>query len=275
MYDEGSEEQSYAAPAGGFREKIAYHFEGLIPLILIIIVAALAGAWLGLWNVPYITHAGPAKLLVIGQPSQITQEALDSAKDIVTYRIRDMESLSVNPTPQLAQYDIIMLDQTNSAQGPYISRTLGEAIENFVKKGGKLIIVGNSGILRPDAPEIVGWLANLGDIAPVECVLDKHNVPTCIQPIRLRGELIKLDFDNPIMEGIERVPALPGEPPLNFTVYNVAIKGNEIAYIKDVDSTKWYPGIVERRHILGKVIYFNYDPGLTRAIFEKTLEYLH
>ena len=274
MYEEGSEEQGYAPPAGGFRGKVAYHFEGLIPLILIIIVAVLAGAWLGLWNVPYITHVGPAKLLVIGQPSQITQEALDSAKDIVTYRIRDMESLSVNPTPQLAQYDMIMLDQTNSAQGPYISRTLGEAIEDFVKKGGKLIIVGNSGILRPDAPEIVGWLANLGDIAPVECVLDKHNVPTCIQPIRIRGELIRLDYESPIMEGIAKVPALPGEQPLNVEVYNVAAKGNEIAYIKDVDSTQWYPGIVERRHILGKVIYFNYDPGLTRAIFEKTLEYL-
>ena len=274
MYEEGSEEAGYVPPASGFREKVAYHFEGLIPLILIIIVAVLAGAWLGLWNIPYITRVGPVRMLIIGQPSQLTQEVLDGAKDLVMYRLGNVESLSVNPKPQLAQYDIIMLDQTNSAQGPYISRTLGEAIEDFVKKGGKLIIVGNSGTLRGDAPEVVGWLANLGDIAPVECTLDKHNIPTCLQPIRIRGELIKLDFDHPIMEGIERVPALPGEPPLYVEVFDVAIKGNEIAYIKDVDSTKWYPGIVERRHILGKVIYFNYDPGKTPEIFINTLNYL-
>ena len=274
MYEEGNEEAGYVPPAGGFKARLSYHFEGLIPLILILIVVVLAGAWLGFWDIPYITHSAPAKMLVIGQPSQETTAVLDDLKDLVQYRIRSADSLRISPKEQLAQYDIIMLDQSNSTAGPFVSRALGEAIRGYVKKGGKLIIVKNSGIFREGAPEIVGWLANMGDLAPVECVPDKQNVPTCVQPIWVTGELIRIDFEHPIMEGIEKVPALPGDPPLSVEVFDVAVKGNEIAYIKDLYSTKYYPGIVEKNLILGKVIYFNYDPGKTPGILQKTIRYL-
>lgn len=274
MYEEGGEEQSYAPPAGGFKNKISYHFEGLIPLILIVIVAVLAGAFLGLWDIPFITPTAPVRMLVIGQPSHATIAVLDESKDLVAYRIRDVHSLSVSPQDQLAQFDIILLDQSHSAEGPFMTRALGEGIQSFVRKGGKLIVVQSSGILRTDAPEVVGWLANFGDIMPVECTRDKHNVATCIQPMRIRAELVKLDFDHDIMEGIERVPALPGLQPLQVETFDVAVKGKEIGYLKDIDSPKWYPGITERSHILGKVIHFNYDPGLTRAIFQQTIKYL-
>jgi len=246
-------------------------------LILIVVIYAivLSGGWLGYWKIPSTTPEpkAPAKMLIIGQPSQKTVAMLNNLTDLVLYVTRSADSLQISPKEQLAQYDIVMLDQSNSA-GPFISKALGDALHDYVAKGGKLIIVKNSGTLSKDAPGAAGWLANLGDIAPVECTLDKHNIPTCLQPIRIRGELIKLDFDHPIMEGIERVPALPSEPLLDLEVFDVAVKGKEIAYIKDADSTKKYPGIVERKYILGKVIYFNYNPGKTPEIFINTLNYL-
>ncbi len=274
MYEEGAEEQAYAPQPAGFKARLSYHFEGLIPLILILIVVVLAGAWLGFWDIPYITRAAPAKMLIIGQPSLETQAVLDDSKDLVEYRIMNADYLRVNPKEKLAPYDIIMLDQTNSAGPPVISRPLADALRDYVTKGGKLIIVKNSGIYRDNAPEIVGWLANMGDVAPVECVPDKQNIPSCVQPIWVTGELIRIDFEHPIMRGIEKVPALPGDPPLSVEVFDVAVRGNEVAYIKDLYSTKYYPGIVEKRLILGKVIYFNYDPGKTPGIFQNTLKYL-
>ncbi|MCD6478616.1 MAG: DUF4190 domain-containing protein [Candidatus Diapherotrites archaeon] len=250
---------------------------GAVLTVVLIVIGAitiiLSGAWLGLWKIPEADSAAPAKMLIIGQPSQKTIAVLNNLTDLVLYVTRSADSLQISPKEQLAQYDIVMLDQSNSA-GPFISKALGDALHDYVAKGGKLIIVKNSGTLSKDAPGAAGWLANLGDIAPVECTLDKHNIPTCLQPIRIRGELIKLDFDHPIMEGIERVPALPSEPLLDLEVFDVAVKGKEIAYIKDADSTKKYPGIVERKYILGKVIYFNYNPGKTPEIFINTLNYL-
>lgn len=279
MYDEGGEEQAFTPQGGGFKSKVKYHFEGLIPLILLVIVAVLAGAWIGLWDIPGLDFNRPAKMLVLGRPSQLTMEALNASKDLVRPTYRDTDFLGITPEHMLSQYDMVMLDQTNSSFRPYLSRQLGSALEEYVRKGGKLIIVGNSGILRSDAPEVVGWRANMGDIAPVECTADIRGVPSCLQPIRVNGTIYTLDYEHPIVEGIERVPAVPFEGPIPFEVYDVAVHGNEIAYIQegtdlDVYRAKWYTGIVERRHLLGKVIYFNYDPGLTRAILQNTIKYL-
>ncbi|MEM4663294.1 MAG: hypothetical protein QXM75_04705 [Candidatus Diapherotrites archaeon] len=279
MYEEGGEEQSFVSPGGGFKSKVKYHFEGLIPLILIVIVAVLAGGWIGLWDIPGLDFDKPARMLIIGRPSQITIDALNASKDLVQYSIRDADFLGIDPEYMLSKYDIVMLDQTNSSYRPYISRQLGSALEEYVRKGGKLIIVGNSGILRSDAPEAVGWRANMGDIAPVDCIADIRGVATCLQPIRVMGTIYTLDYEHPIVEGIERVPATPLEGPIAFEVLDVAVRGNEIAYIQegtdlDVYHAKWYPGIVERRHLLGKVVYFNYDPGITRAILQNTIKYL-
>ncbi|MCX8189976.1 MAG: hypothetical protein N3F05_01980 [Candidatus Diapherotrites archaeon] len=280
MYDEGGEEQAFAQQGGGFKSKVKYHFEGLIPLILLVIVAVLAGAWIGLWDIPGLDFNKPAKMLIIGKPSQITLEALGVAsKDLVRYTIRDTYYLGLTPEHMLSKYDMVMLDQTNSSFRPYISRQLGSALEEYVRKGGKLIIVGNSGILRSDAPEAIGWRANMGDISPVDCTADIRGVPSCLQPIKVNGTIYTLDYEHPIVEGIERVPAVPFEGTIPFEVYNVSVLGNEIAYIQegtdmDVMRANWYPGIVERRHLLGKVVYFNYDPGLTRAILQNTIKYL-
>ncbi|MCX6801827.1 MAG: hypothetical protein NT067_01810 [Candidatus Diapherotrites archaeon] len=276
MYeDEGAEPApAYPAYGGGIKSRLSYHFEGLIPLILILIIAAVAGGWLGFWEIPYVSPQKPLSMLIIGNPTADTLAALDKSQDLVKYVIRDEESLRTNSKEKLAQYDVVWLDQSNQ-QSKELPSTVGEALSSYVTKGGKLVVVKNSGILNPDAPEIVGWMANFGsEIVPVDCVFTRDNYPSCTSPLNITGELERADYDHKIMMGIEKVPATQDEPYLYLEVFPVSAMGKEIASIKDVQSTRYYAGIVEKPLLLGKSLYFNYDPGYTPGILRNTLKYL-
>ncbi len=258
---------------GGIKTKLQANLEGLIPLVLILIILAVAANYLGFVDLPFVGGAGPAKMLIIGQPSLVTQSVLDADRDLVRYTIRPSSALRASPKETLAQYDIIMLDQSTSFDKS-IPRELGEAIESYVSKGGKLIVVKNSGIERIGAIDIIGWKASLSDVVPVECEKLPDGTPSCVQSLFVTGEIWRQDFDHPIMEGIEFVPALPNQPLLQMETFRVSETGNMIAVIKSADTQEFYPAIVEKRLILGKSIYFNYDPGLTPGIFSATLKYL-
>ncbi len=273
MYEDEGGDLPPAMPGGGLRSKLGYHFEGLIPLILIILIGVVAAGALGIIDIPFITKTGPIRMLVIGSPSHGVIAILDEDKDLVQYNVRSAYSLTASPNEQLAQYDIVMLDQTGQSD-KFLPRQVGEALREYVKKGGKLIVVGNSGIYRKDSPGIIGWKANLGDVVPVECVRDREGVPSCTKQISVTGELWRTDFDHPVMQGIEVIPADPKMSKINFKTFAVAPIGNEIAFIQNVRKADYYTGIVEKRLLLGKCVYFNYDPALTRGVFEKTLEYL-
>ena len=287
MYPEA--EGGGAAPAEyypgdtGIKSKLAYHLEGLIPLILILIIAFFLAIKFGvvtsgtpvLGIIVDIFEPGerPAQMLIIGQTSQEVLDVLDANPKLVNYRIKTAQALERNPKEQLRNYEIVMLDQSEEANKE-ISLELGRGIEEYVKTGGKFILVKDSGIRRPEAYDILGWKNTFRDIVPVTCerkgVMD---VPSCISPIIVRGTINREDFDHPIMEGIEVAPADPGLY-LSVVAFDVTPTGNEIAYIEEGSTRKTYPAIVEKRLFIGKSIYFNYNPGKTKGIFESTLRYL-
>jgi len=288
MYPEETGTEMPAAYTGGgesLRTKLSYHLEGLIPIILIIIIGVFLLWRFGIISptTPLIGSAlsavlgteQPARMLVIGQPSPETVAVLNDPanRDLVQVVYRSVESLERNPADQMAQYRIVMLDQTSQAD-KLVSRQLGEAIKNFVKTGGRLIIVGNSGIRRPEDTSVLGWRATFGDVVPVDCEVQvgKFEEPSCVKRITVRGKLYREDFKHTIMEGIPQLPAEPGS--LTFETYNVTVAGNEIAYIETELGRQYYPGIVEKPLITGKSIYFNYNPGSTPVVFQKTLAYL-
>ena len=76
------------------------------------------------------------------------------------------------------------------------------------------------------------------------------------------------------MEGIDVFPTDPLRD-ATFETFDVSVNGRELAYIQSsgIDK-KTYPAIVEKNLVVGKSIYFNYNPGITKGIFESTLEYL-
>lgn len=282
MYPEQGAEESYAEPAA--KPRMAIHFEGFIPIILIIIIAFFLAAKFGVISSttpvlgPVVAlfggSAGPVNMLIIGTPSPYTMEVLNKDQDLVRTRIRSAESLEHTPEAQLAQYDIVMLDQSNQAVKE-VSRQLGEAIQKYVKSGGKLIVVKDSGIRRPDSPDVLGWKATFADIVPVECTYQGiTNTPSCTQPMLIRGKIYAQDVRHRIMQGFEVVPPEGNNTLLLLESFDVTPNGNEIAYMQDARTEKYLPAIVEKPLVVGKSIWFNYDPGLTPGIFEATLDYL-
>ncbi len=283
MYPEGGGDAApaadyYSEPRGGFLSK---NLEGFIPLILILIIAFFLAIKFGVIgsSTPIIGvvadvfggGGGPASMLIIGNSSQETINVLNESADLVQFRVKSAEDLERNPKEQLAQYDIILLDQSMESNKT-VSRALGEAVENYVKSGGKLIVVKNSGIYRKNAPDVIGWEATFGDVVPVECDRVVAGKPTCTQPIVVKGKIYREDEDHQIMRGIEMAPA---DPNLDIVVeaFDVSRTGKEVAYIQDAVTKRYYTAIVEKNLIIGKSIYFNYNPGKTPGIFQETLEY--
>ena len=88
------------------------------------------------------------------------------------------------------------------------------------------------------------------------------------------GKLYRQDERSRVMQGIDIFPA---DPYLDatFRVIDVTTNGRELAYIQSNSlDKKQYPAVVEKNLVIGKVIYFNYNPGITRGIFESTIDYL-
>ncbi|MBN1941432.1 MAG: hypothetical protein JW772_04595 [Candidatus Diapherotrites archaeon] len=283
MYPEDAGAGSAPPMDMGMKSKVRRNLEGLIPLILIIIIVAFLGHKFDLWTIPFLGGPEPIQVLFIGQPSTDMQVILDQDKDLVWYRVKDPAGLSVNPSEQLAQYDLVILDQHLGANlyEKSVSRVLGEGLENYVRAGGKLVVVMDSGIYRSGgiygtsvASDVIGWKATFGDIIPVECDLGSGDMPTCTMPIAITGRVHREDFDHKIMEGIEVAPAHPGYTPLSMITFDVKPTGNQVAYLKNEITPSYYPAIVEKRLIVGKCLYFNYDPALTPGVWENTLEYL-
>jgi len=257
--------------------KLSLKLEGIIPIIIIVIVVLLIVFKTNLIaSGASLFKTGGVSVLVVGSPypdfkSVLTdQEAKDIIKEV---RFVTVESIQHNPKERIKGYDVIILDQSLSSDKS-ITRTLGEAIADYVKTGGRLIVVLNSGIERPGDPSVVGWKATFGNIVPVSCDPTLYSSPSCKNTLHISGILYAIKEDHPIMQGIEKVPALESAGLLQTETYDVGVTGTEIAYLEDARSKKTYPAIVEAPLLLGKVIYFNYDPALSKAIFYNTMKYL-
>jgi hypothetical protein len=281
MSDEFDLNEDVGAPSKRSRTS-KLRLEGIIPIVIIIIVILLIAFKTNIFSGSSDLFKGKgASVLIIGSPSPNLQMVLNNAenKDIIKEKRHvTMDALLYNPTERIKGYDIIILDQTLSADKS-ITRTAGDAITSFVKSGGSLIVVLNSGIERPGDPSIIGWKATFGDIIPVSCSPTLYNIPSCKQQLRVNGILHANRYNSKqsgyrIMYGIERVPAIDSAGLISTETYPITVDGTEIAYLVDSRTGTYYSAIVEKPMILGKVIYFNYDPGLSEAIFINTLKYL-
>ncbi len=268
----------------GIGSRLHFNLEAIIPILLIVIIGFLLLARLGVIESntpvigPIVSAISPnstARMLIIGAPSPEMLTVLNANKDLVGNPIiKAAEAFSNNPENQLAQFDIVILDQSGQISKA-IPRQLGDALQSYVKTGGKLVIVKDSGIEQPGALDILGWKANFGNIVPVDCDIILDGQPTCKRPIGVVGVIWQQDYKHPIMQGIERVPAQAEAGYLALEVFDVGVSGNEIAYIEDARTGKNFPAIVEQAQLGGgKVIYFNYNPGITSGIFQNTVKYL-
>ena len=286
MYPESGGADAGPVDYGGdLKSRLGMHLEGFIPLFLVLVIVFFLSVRFDVINsdTPVLGtivqifegQSKPAKMLLIGSSSQQVIDVLNSNPDVVQWRQKTATDLERNPKEQLANYDIVMLDQSQQANKE-VSRKLGEAVEDYVNRGGNLIVVLDSGIRRPEAFDVIGWENTFGNAVPVSCDRVVNNEPVCVHKFFVNGKLYREDEDHPVLKGIEIFPA---DPALfnTFETLDVTPTGREIAYIQDPQTKKTFPAIVEKRALgglSGKSIYFNYNPGQTRGILESTLDYM-
>jgi hypothetical protein len=279
MYDDAG--GADPAPMGGGLPK--FNLEGLIPLILLVIIGVASLNYFGVVDIPYLPRGNThVQLLFIGEPGLGEKVVLDNLNYMLTYRVRDARTFGSAASEELSQYDMIILNQLQTDKS--VSVSLGQALENYVKKGGKLIVVMNSGIHQSVglggavATDIVGWKATFGEIMPMECVLGPTNVPTCAvgQEVNIAGRIRRQAYEHPIMRGVELTPP-EGNPPYQLRTFGIQANqgARTIAYIQSEGTPMTYPAIIEKKSFpFGTVIYFNYDPGFTPGILTNTIKYL-
>ncbi len=271
-----------AAPLGGAVRR--FNLEGLVPLILLVIIGVASLNYFGVIDVPFLPKGSShMQVLFIGLPSPGERVVLDNLSYMLNYRIRDAATFGNAASEELHQYDIVIMDQSTTDKS--VSVALGQAIQNYVEKGGKLIVVLNSGIYQNvglmglTATDVIGWKATFKDIMPQDCVLGSDMVPTCdpSRTLSVVGRIYRQDYDHPIMAGIELTPPANLPP---YSLSTLAIQADAgaktIAYIKAENTPQTYPAILEKKKFPmgGTVIYFNYDPGKSPGILTSTIKYL-
>jgi hypothetical protein len=256
---------------------VSVKWENILPIAVIIIVLLLVVFKTNILSggASFLNSGSGVRILVLGSPNQEFRNILSDQenKDLIKeVRYMTLDSIQHNPVERIKGYNIIVLDQSMQTDKS-ISRRTADAITSYVKKGGKLIIVLNSGIQRPDDVSVLGWQANFGDIVPVSCDVVGSR-PSCLQPIDMQGTLYAVMEEHPIMSGILQVPAVETSGPIRTRTFDVQVVGKEVAYLEDPRVKKPYVAIAEQSLIMGKVIYFNFNPGISKAIVINTIKYL-
>ena len=253
-------------------------WETLLPVVIIIVVILLIVFRTNILasGFDFLNTGQGAKILVLGAPSTEFRNILmdQENKDLIKEaRFMTLDAIDHNPTERIKGYDIIILDQSKQSDKT-INRRTADAITAYVKKGGKLVIVLNSGIKRPEDVSVLGWQASFGNIVPVRCDM-VGSVPSCLSQRDLIGTLYTVKEDHPIVKGITQVPAVDTSGPIRTETFEVSADGTEIAFLEDSRTKKTYTGIVEKPLLMGKVVYFNFNPAISKQIVINTIKYLN
>jgi hypothetical protein len=255
-----------AGGGGGFSRRF-HNIEGVLPLILLIVIAFFVLQFLGILPciIP-IGCGGDIDVLVIGTSSQGVRAVLtgDEARfrsGSINYEI-DLQPDDILNVKILKNYKVVIL------QGqPYFQGYTREAIRSYVDGGGKLIVIEDAGSRHPEYPEVAGWDWPRGQGIPVPADIVGEEIG--YSDIAYGSEIKFIDRDHPIAIGLKRLNAnliLPSR------VVKVTPEGNTVVAIKTDEGT--WPAIIEGGSGLGTVVYFAYDPGMSPAVFLATVEWL-
>ncbi|MFH1200021.1 MAG: hypothetical protein V1708_03055, partial [Candidatus Micrarchaeota archaeon] len=172
----------------------------------------------------------------------------------------------------LKPFDVIVLQGQQTCD-----RSARKTITDWVKSGGKLIVIGDACTRVTDDPAAVGWdvgIGLLGDVMPAKI----GGVTPEREPITTgcsSGKFKFLNPEHPIQSGIKNFQ-------FSGRTINVFPNSNSqlVATIDCSDTGRVSApatyAILESSGILtGKVVYYAFDPGVTsRNMFLNTLKYL-
>jgi hypothetical protein len=282
--------QYYIPPEEGWKK----HFEGLVPIIILILIAiVLVGKTTNFFcTVPVLSaiFCGSGQINV-GLIGDYTENAQTNIKANIFKLFIDQEGLKSNihvkAVPDyileypkenaLKQFDVVVVAGIQN-----LSFNARDALGYYLAGGGKVIIIGDSGIRDSSDPAVIGWSeAAFGDYAPVRLAAVGPAIPrvTINSPqlnyfseehpiLSLYAEAYKIDFTNFTYPSCNsQIDALQVAPK----------SGTEmLAVLASADGRQSVLGIAEKKSGFNgaNVIYFNYDPGCTYNAVLTTLRYL-
>ena len=265
----------------------AKYMEAALPVALLIILALIFAVKMGFIDLSVIPgFSQPVSVMILtDNPSdpaiQNTIQVLQSESSYYKIKTRTM-TLTPNKrifAQQFADTDVIILYETDPK--PTLSKEQRLELQKYLKAGGKMIVILNSGTYipqcdilgtgcDPSAREWVGWLY-LSDFMPVECDNEEACVPESIDD----SVLYTIDPDNPIMKGFEQIE-LPS--PTAIKRLQLSKTGTDVADIYEggIDNPKAvYLGITVSQNIFGgKVVHFNFEPWKIKYVLVNTVLYL-
>ena len=197
------------------------------------------------------------------------------------YKIKPRKMI-IRPTTrlsasQLADADVVILYQVDD-----MVLTTKQRLElaKYVRNGGKLIVVLNSGTYTTECDVSypcnaskkvwIGW-KELKDFMPVECYEEASCRPTTLTD----ATLTTIDPDHPIMRGYDELTLGSVEVIKELQLSNTGVDIADIQKATGETVESLTLGITVSSGIFGtRVVHFNYDPWKTRNILINTILYL-
>ncbi|MFH1199961.1 MAG: hypothetical protein V1708_02750 [Candidatus Micrarchaeota archaeon] len=217
----------------------------------------------------------PIRVGVVGVTSHDLKNVLTTSEFQaagVTYGTGDGLNADNLTESMLANLDVAILSGQQTCD-----RTSRKIVTDWVKRGGKLIVIGDPCTRITDDPQAIGWdvgIGLLGDIMPAKI----GGVTPEREPITTgcsSGRLKFLNPDHPIQSGVTNFQ-------FSGRTINVfpSANSNLVATIDCSDAARASApasyAILESAGLLtGKVVYFAFDPAVnSRKLFLNTLKYL-
>lgn len=297
---------------GGYKSTKKKYLEGIIPIIILILIGVVIAAKMG-WisGIPFLGSLfGGGKnvhIAVLGDlqgqgtdnPTNVTAPLLEDhlkSASMLNYHYQEFDNLDTfkySGKQLLDNFDMVIV--TGERDFP---RKAKEALGEYIKEGGKVIIIGDAAIRDPNEPNVVGWKVDeLAGTVPVQLPYDV-SINQLKNPVLLTNvsndqmnknlTLSFLDLEHPIYsqtgtkatrnfqlmedirpECVEGVPAIPITPS----------GGNVLAILEGASEEG---GVWDDRTVVGiaskgttfggTVTYFSYDPGCMPSIFDEMVE---
>lgn len=263
-----------------WKDKFATQFEGAIPLILILVLATFVAGKFGIVDLSAIPGVGamfPAatiKVVCIGECSSGLKAYLQSDEARMS-NIMFQGELGQDTIygDILKNYDILILQNER-----YCDRLARQAIRDRIKQGGKMIVIGDACTRMHDDASVLGWGLYLQEVIPAVLggvTAEKEVIKTQV----VNGEFKILDLQHPIFGG--NVPGIKNFPfNAKVTKVNPGTNSKVLSLVVPTSTTKESMfAILEGSSLMGKTLYFAYDPGVFgqeqgRTLFLNTLFYL-
>jgi hypothetical protein len=269
---------AYLSSMLGSEKKQSFsHYEGAIPLIILLFLIVFALGKVGVINLTWIPGIGAlfvqpeTNVLVISDSASVCSGTLTPSTSLLCYLRISTQSKAMNivadeqPTADFWEidptYKIVFLTRE------VISNTLRERLVEFVSNGGNVVIIGNGAsqvhrnqTLLVGVKDFPGWFEGGFDtFVPVDGeVVTYTSVPSNITLIKT-GE-------GPSEAFFSSFPGLTSGVPFEAyssgtNVYSVQERSgtNTLAFRK-VNGDVYGPAIVQKDYNMGKVLYLAWNP---------------